>query len=460
MVFFWLAIERLSLRIGRPVIRWGCLVLAAIWLLLLFSRPVAANETLTQGGTLLERVNARIGNIGTRELKVLIEEQPDAVLIDVRTPGEVTLMGGMIAAPRSYNIPRGWLEFRVQEIVPVKDDPIVVYCGINQRSPLAADTLLQLGYSNVKNYADGIFSWKSAGLPVESMDRALDSMLYSRPEQVVENVWSAIGATAPPSYTNSGHNNNLSFVVTDDGVLVVNAGDNYLLARALHEEIKKITDQPVRYVVLENGQGHAMLGMNYWQEQGVPVIAHVDAAREIEEHGVSILERMRARNRDKAMGTRLARPDQVFDEKLDIQLGSERIVLLHLGPAHSPGDIIVWLPRKSLVISGDMAFHQRLLPVFEDTDTAAWIETWEKFAELNAKYLIPGHGEPTNMKEVTRYTRDYLVFLRAKVAAVLDEGGDLQSAYQIDQSAYRHLDTYEELAKQNAGRVFRAMEFE
>ena len=107
-----------------------------------------------------------------------------------------------------------------------------------------------------------------------------------------------------------------------------------------------------------------------------------------------------------------------------------------------------------------MAFHQRLLPIFEHTDTAAWIETWDTFAALDAKYVVPGHGDPTNMEEVTRYTRDYLVYLREKIGEVIDEGGDLQQAYDVDQSPYAHLDTFHELARLNADTVFRAMEFE
>ena len=215
-------------------------------------------------------------------------------------------------------------------------------------------------------------------------------MLYDLPREVVPGVWSAIGATAPGTYANSGHNNNLSFVITDDGVLVVNAGDNYLLAKALHDEIKKITDQPVKYVVLENGQGHAMLGSNYWQEQGATVIAHADAAREIEEQSFALLQATQKRIKEKAEGTQVLMPDETFDDSMVIELGGERIELLHLGPAHSPGDIVVWLPGKKLVISGDMAFHQRMLPLFEHTDTAAWIETWDKFEALGAEAVIPG----------------------------------------------------------------------
>lgn len=112
------------------------------------------------------------------------------------------------------------------------------------------------------------------------------------------------------------------------------------------------------------------------------------------------------------------------------------------------------------MISGDMAFHQRLLPVFEDTDTDGWIESWDAFLELGAEIVIPGHGGPTNYDEVTKYTHDYLVFMREKIAEVMDAGGDLQEAYEIDQSQYSHLDTYYELAKQNSGRIYREMEFE
>ena len=209
-----------------------------------------------------------------------------------------------------------------------------------------------------------------SGEALYNSDKAPGSMLYDLPQEV-----SAIGATAPRTYANSGHNNNLSFVITDEGVLVVNAGDNYLLAEALHAEIRRITDQPVKYVVLENGQGHAMLGSGYWREQGVPVIAHVDAAHEIEQQSFALLNVMQQSLKEKARGTEVVLPDETFNEEKIIELGGERIELLYLGPAHSPGDIVVWLPGRKLVISGDMAFHQRMLPLFEHTDSKAWIET-------------------------------------------------------------------------------------
>ena len=292
-------------------------------------------------------------------------------------------------------------------------------------------------------------------------DQYPQSELYSKPVEFIPHVFTAIGATAPPAYENAGHNNNLSFIVTSEGVVVVNAGASNRLAAALHDEIRRVTDQPVVLVINENGQGHAMLGNGYWRDQGVDVLAHVDAVEETRKNGDFILQGMQAYNRDRAEGTRVEHANLTFEDRHELTLGGVRIEVLHLGPAHDPGDAQVWLPDLGLMLTGDMAFHERMLPIFEGTCTKCWIETWEtKLEPLAPTYVIPGHGHPTNLAQVRQYTHDYLVDLREKIAAHIDAGGDLASAYYVDQSAWAHLDTFEELATKNAGRVFAEMEWE
>ncbi len=290
-------------------------------------------------------------------------------------------------------------------------------------------------------------------------DQYPDSILYSKPIEVIPDVWSAIGATAPPDYENSGHNNNYSFVITGSGVVVVNSG-SYLLAKALHDEIKAITDQPVRLVINENGQGHAMLGNGYWRDQNITVLAHADAAAEFERSGYGSLANLKRFAKEKSAESRVQPPSETMTDSLTVEFGDKRIEVMWLGTSHSTGDVVVWLPDERLVIAGDMAFHERLLPIFEDADTLAWLDSWERFEALEALYVIPGHGHPTNMDQVRRYTRDYLLFIRGEVQKLLDDGEDLEAAYNIDQSRYAHLDTFEELANINAGRVFEQMEFE
>lgn len=304
--------------------------------------------------------------------------------------------------------------------------------------------------------------WATTALASEDIpDQYPQSVLYEKPVEVIPGVFSAIGATAPPTYENAGHNNNLSFIVTGDGVVVVNSGASYLLAKAMHDEIRAVTDQPVKLVINENGQGHSMLGNNYWIEQGVPVLAHVDAAEEFEHTKDQAVISLRNYAKENAEGTDPMGPTETFEDRKVIEMGDFTIEVLHLGPAHSPGDTQVWLPKQSFMIAGDIAFHERMLPIFQDICTSCWIETWEtKLVPLNPTYIIPGHGHPTNLAQVTRYTHDYLVDLREKIAAHIEAGGDLAGAYYVDQERWRHLDTFEELATKNAGIVFSEMEFE
>lgn len=293
-------------------------------------------------------------------------------------------------------------------------------------------------------------------------DKYPESLLYSKPVQVSDSVWSSIGQLKFYTYENAGHNNNLSFVIGDEAVMVVNGSTSYQLASALHDEIKKLTNLPVKYVVDENGQSHASGGNNYWKAQGATIIAHTDAANEINQHGVQGIERLRDILKDRLDGTQIIPIDQTFDDRLELNLGGLEVELVHLGPAHSVGDISVLIPSENVIIAGDIAFHQRMLPIFPEINTADWLETWiNEFTPIATDAIIvPGHGDPTDFEQVDTYTRGYLEYLRGKVAELLDEGGTLADAYNIDQSAYMHLETADELAGKNAGRVFEAMEWE
>ena len=122
-----------------------------------------------------------------------------------------------------------------------------------------------LAGAGVMRWVVGLLFVASSALASEDIpDQYPGSALYQKPVEVIPHVFSAIGATAPPTYENTGHNNNLSFIVTGDGVVVVNGGAAYVLAEALHDEIRTITDQSVKLVINENGQGPAMLGNSYW----------------------------------------------------------------------------------------------------------------------------------------------------------------------------------------------------
>lgn len=136
-------------------------------LLFMLSPSLYALDGIISGKQLQTLAEKETTIINTNQLKVMIDEEPDMVLIDIRTHREVKNMGGTIDAPQNIIIPRGWIEFRVQSVAQSKDTPIVVYCGVGIRSPLVAKTLQDMGYTNVKNYSAGYLGWKNAGMPIK-----------------------------------------------------------------------------------------------------------------------------------------------------------------------------------------------------------------------------------------------------------------------------------------------------
>ena len=410
---------------------------------------------------LVQSINAnqKVHSIDTNAFLELLKDTPNIKIIDVRARGDILLEGGYIKANKVTNIPRGKLEFLIEESVK-KDEKFIVHCSTGNISFLAAKALMEMGYKNILHYKDSYQGWLKKGLPTSSLDKALNSILYSDVKKVAKGVYTSIGATQPSTYENSGHNNNLGFVIGDESVVVWNASSNYLLAKALHVEIKKITDKPIKYVVLENSQGHAMLGSNYWAEQGVLIISQEIAKEEIINEGEDIFTRQKRSSRDKFLGTKLKVPDETFKDKKTIDLGNRKVELLYFGHAHEHSDIVLWLPKEKIVFAGDIAFNQRMAPILEKTDTLSWLEAWEKFAKLEADIVIPGHGDVTDMSTTTKVTKGYITHLRSKIKELLDKDGELKDAYYVDQSPFEHLDTFKELAKHNAGRLFEQMEFE
>ncbi len=135
---------------------------------LALTQPVLADvEGVISSGEWLKAAHEHVTDIDTPSLKKLLVSNPGVVLIDVRTPSEIRSMGGAIDAPQNINVPRGWLEFRIENRATSKDTPIVLYCGGGLRSTLAAETLQKMGYTQVKNYNEGFLAWRKAGLPVK-----------------------------------------------------------------------------------------------------------------------------------------------------------------------------------------------------------------------------------------------------------------------------------------------------
>jgi glyoxylase-like metal-dependent hydrolase (beta-lactamase superfamily II) len=285
--------------------------------------------------------------------------------------------------------------------------------------------------------------------------------LVLNPVKVAPDIYAVIGDLGNQTYENEGLNSNLGFVVTNDGVLVINTGPSMHVARALHRAIGKTTAQPVKWVVNLNSQNHYWLGNSHFKSLGAAIVAHKEADRIMRDVGETQLASSQRLLMEKAEDTTLAHPSELLNDKREIKLGKTVIQLLHFGHAHTPGDIVVWLPQQRIVFAGDIVYTERMLVVLPVSNSASWLRAFDKLAQLNPRIIIPGHGHPADMTTAHKDTRDYLAFLRAEIKKSLDKGEMQRNAEDwIDQSRFRYLANFELLARRNAGQIYLEMEKE
>jgi len=127
----------------------------------LFSTSVvnAVDKTPEQ---LVREAKDAINEVSIDEVKRMIDNKEDIILLDVRDSEEY----GTGHIPGAINISRGSLDFKVHLIIPDKNTKIIVYCGLDLRSPLATKSLNDLGYKKAVNMIGGLKAWKEAGYPV------------------------------------------------------------------------------------------------------------------------------------------------------------------------------------------------------------------------------------------------------------------------------------------------------
>ena len=280
-------------------------------------------------------------------------------------------------------------------------------------------------------------------------------------QKVTENVFAIVGPLGNRSPENLGNNATFGFVVTSDGIVVVDPGGTYLGAKKIHEVIKGISTLPVKYVINTGGQDHRWLGNGYFKKQGAKIIASKDAVNDQKARLKDTFFRLSNTAGDKAMnGTEETFADITFDTEYKFTLGNTDFEIHHAGGAHSPGDAFVRLPKENVIFSGDVVYMDRLLSVMSFSSSKNWVSVFEKLASYNPKYIVPGHGNPTNLELARKETYGYLTMLRGKVSKFMEDGGVIQDVSKIDQSDFAYLENFDLLKGRNVQQIYQEIEWE
>ena len=214
-----------------------------------------------------------------------------------------------------------------------------------------------------------------------------------------------------------GGGGNSGIIVGDDGVIVIDAKINSANGKELLDDIGKITPKPVNTVILTHSDRDHVNGLAAFSA-GITVIAQENDKRE-QEAAIS------AGGKDAPPADHL--PTQlVTKNKEDLKVDGVSLELLHWGPAHTSGDLIVFMPKQKVVFTGDIITNRPdpLIHLEKHGSSEGWIETARGIVALDADTFIPGHGSPETKADVQQYLA-HAEAKRAKVKDLVAQGKSL-----------------------------------
>ncbi|MBK6570701.1 MBL fold metallo-hydrolase [Candidatus Aalborgicola defluviihabitans] len=280
--------------------------------------------------------------------------------------------------------------------------------------------------------------------------------------KVADKVWFVQGQTALGSVENQNFISNAGFIVTDDGVVVVDALGSPALAQAMIAEIRKVTAQPIRYVILTHYHADHIYGLQVFKAAGATVISHQEGREYL--NSETAQKRLEATRIDLApwidAKTHFVSADRWLDgPETVLQVGSVKLLLHHVGPAHTPEDMVIFDPQSGVMFAGDIVFRGRI-PFVGTADSRLWIQSLNKLLALNPRVVLPGHG-PASFTPVAdiELTRDYLLYLRKQMGAAAKNMDPFEQAYdKIDWSRYADLPLFKAANRMNAYNTYLLME--
>ncbi len=236
------------------------------------------------------------------------------------------------------------------------------------------------------------------------------------------------------AYTAEGDPNS-GIIIGDESVMVIDAQATPVMAVDVIERVRKVTDKPIRYVLLSHYHAVRVLGASAYQD--AEIIAS-DTTRDL------IVERGR-QDMDSEIGRfpRLFRsvesvpgltwPTITFAREMTLWLGRREVRIQHIGRAHTAGDVIAYVPDANVVFSGDLVeYHSACY--CGDAHFSDWPTTLDRLAALNPTALVPGRGaaldSPDKVAEGIAMTRDFLSTLYGSVSESVKVGRSLKEAFE------------------------------
>jgi glyoxylase-like metal-dependent hydrolase (beta-lactamase superfamily II) len=218
---------------------------------------------------------------------------------------------------------------------------------------------------------------------------------------------------------------NAGFVVTRDGVLVIDALASPQQGQQLVQVIRRVTSKPISWLILTHHHPDHHFGAVVFRRLGAKIIAHPDRSALASEGGEDALmaDWVRVVGLDAMRGFEFAdTPDRPVTTADTLTIGGRTLLISHPGAAHSAGDLMVWLPHERVLFAGDLLIEDGVTMVV-DGHSGELLKALATIDSLRPHVVVPGHGAiPEQPAQLVARTRAYFIRLRDEMKSALERG--------------------------------------
>ena len=250
-----------------------------------------------------------------------------------------------------------------------------------------------------------------------------------KPEKIAKNTYVFIGKKEYFNVKNGGDISNSAFIVTADGVIVIDTGSSSKYAEQMKKAISKITKKPIVLVINTHHHPDHFLGNSAFKD--VNIISTKHTKEDITNNADTYITNLMNITYKWMQGTSVKAPNVELDEIKDkyIKLGNHKLKLIYLN-GHTHSDLVLYDEYTKTLFASDLIFYNRAAAT-PHANIENWISALENLKQVNYKVLVPGHGPISTSKEPFDQVKKYLIYLDETLRNSAKEGLSLFEILQL-----------------------------
>lgn len=277
------------------------------------------------------------------------------------------------------------------------------------------------------------------------------------PKRVSENTHCFFGLSEVMDEHNNGNMSNSCFVNMGTSYLVIDSGPTYQYAQQAYNEMKKIKNLPISYVVNTHIHDDHWLGNSYYSELGVKIVG----SKAFKDEEKVEMTRMQKRISPEAfLKTTQEFPSIFVDKMMPLSIDAKDVNLINVNKkAHTQSDLLVYIAKYKIIFVGDLVFNDRL-PSIRDGDLKGWLQTLDMIRNIDVNYIVGGHGKVVDKSSINM-TYNYIKTMRDRVKSLLEDGEDIADVVDmVVMKEYVNVNFYDSMHRQNVEIAYRMLEWE